>query len=137
MNELFVFVKLINGDQMMAIKESETEESLTLKFPMQIRLHKVLQNEITVGEQITAGPYSQFVQKQTITIDKRHVVINEQLAHRAIPHFINLVKEHDGIAIKVHSDSIDLEYAYAVEELEDHTEEPDENCFVDGNDTIH
>ena len=45
MNELFVFVKLINGDQMMAIKESETEESLTLKFPMQIRLHKVLQNE--------------------------------------------------------------------------------------------
>ena len=41
MNEQFVYIKLVTGEQLMAYKESEDDESMTLKFPMLIKTHMV------------------------------------------------------------------------------------------------
>lgn len=153
MNE-FVYLKLVNGEQLMALKESEDDESIIVRFPMLIKMHYVGARENRIAEQVTAGPYTMFGETDHMLFSKHHVIVETPLAERAIPHYVSLVKEHEGVNIiytpKVLQwedeppaeapTEVDIKKVLdALKSIAD--EEPSENeskrNFIDGNKTIH
>lgn len=130
MSEQYVFLKLVTGDQIMAMKESETESTLTIKFPMLIKNHVITQNEVRVSEQVTAGPLTMFAESAYMQINRMHIVIETKLSEQAIPHYLGLVKEHEGIEVG------DAESASGLV-WEDEPEEEVEGIYIEGNDVLH
>jgi hypothetical protein len=130
MSEQYVFLKLVTGDQIMAMKESETESTLTIKFPMLIKNHVITQNEVRVSEQVTAGPFTMFAESAYMQINRMHIVIETKLAEQAIPHYLGLVKEHEGIEVGEPEPVSGLIW-------EDEPEEEIEGIYIEGNDVVH
>lgn len=94
MNEEFVFVKLLNGEQIMAIKRAEDAESITIEFPMQIRLFPHL-DETGLVEQITSGPYCQFTEDRIFTFNKKDILFAKRLHELMVPHYHRMLDEHE------------------------------------------
>lgn len=97
-DEHYVVVKLITGEQIMAILEYESDNSVELVYPMLIRLFPILQGD-KPHEHVTATPYSQFADTAHITINKSHIVFLENLHHMLIPHFTRLVAENENAVL--------------------------------------
>jgi len=154
MNEQFVYIKLVTGEQLMAYKESEDEKSITLKFPMLVKTHLVGMNNGRISEQVTAGPYTLFVDSTTFHVNKDHIIVDAQLAPNAIPHYVHLVRDHEGVNLSYTPQSLDWEddknheedkmsipdVAKAIQQLKSLAEvekEVDEKFLLKGNDTVH
>lgn len=91
-NEHYVVVKLISGEQIMAVLEYETEETVELAYPMLIRMFPI----VVAGkshEHVTATPYSQFSEDPIISIHKRNIIFLKNLHHMLIPHFTKIVQD--------------------------------------------
>ena len=155
MNEQFVFLKLVTGEQLMAFKESEDATSITIKYPMLIKSHMIKMDDDRISEQATAGPYSLFAATPVVHLNKNHIVMDAQLSDRAIPHYVHLVRDHEGVnlsyqakqllwedeereALEAIPDALKaLEQLRAIaQEIEEETEEGNKT-FVEGNETVH
>ena len=153
MNE-FVFLKLVNGEQVMALKESEDHESIMIRFPMLVKTHHVGFRENRIAEQVTAGPYTMFGENDHMVVSRSHVIFQTPLAERAIPHYVNLVKEHEGVNILYTPrvlqwddeppaeapDSVDIKKVLdALKSIaeEEPSEDESKRNFIEGNKTIH
>jgi len=151
MNEEFVYLKLVNGEQIMAVKESEDLDTVTLKFPMLIKTHLVGMQQNRVSEQVTAGPYSLFADNTNIHINKKHIILDTALAERAIPHYIHLVRDHEGVRLDYTPPQLQWENEVPedapaqvdVNKVLDHLKaiaeqlEEEDTVLVEGNKTIH
>lgn len=158
MNEEFVYLKLVTGETLMALKEYEDEESIVVKFPMLVKMHLISSKDGRVSEQVTAGPYSLFVENSVLTINRQHIVFDSQLAMRAIPHYVNLVKDHEGITLDYMTEQLrwddspeeeispieDIDTIQniksAIAQLKSIAEEEvevEEKVYIQGNETIH
>ena len=156
MNEEFVYLKLVTGEQLMAFKESEDETTITIKFPMLIKTHLVSANHDRVSEQVTAGPYSLFLESPVVHLNKSHIVLDSKLHERAIVHYVGLVRNHEGVNLAhqaktlIWEDEQDRQSLEAIEdigsaieqlraiagEIEEEVEEGNKT-FVEGNETLH
>ena len=151
MNEEFVYLKLVTGEQLMAYKESETETSISVKYPMLIKTHMISSDGDRVSEQVTAGPYSLFLQSPVVHLNKSHIVLDSKLHERAIVHYVQLVKNHEGISLVNEAKQLlwDDEERQNFEAIPDAAsaiaqlsavveEEPEEvKTYVEGNETVH
>ena len=155
MNEQFVYIKLITGEQLMAYKESEDANTVFLKFPMLIKTHMVGVSNGKISEQVTAGPYTLFVDNTSFHVNKSHIIVDAQLSQNAIPHYVHLVRDHEGVNLSYTSQSLQWEDDYGMEEeklsipdvakaiqqlkslAETIKEAEAENTLVEGNDTVH
>jgi hypothetical protein len=151
MNEEFVYLKLVNGEQIMAVKQSEDLDTVTLKFPMLIKTHLVGMQQNRISEQVTAGPYSLFADNTNIHINKKHIILDTALAERAIPHYIHLVRDHEGVRLDYTPPQLqwedevpeDAPAQVDVNKVLDHLKaiaeqlEEEDTVLVEGNKTIH
>jgi hypothetical protein len=153
MNEQFVYIKLVTGEQLMAYKESEDDKSVLLKFPMLIKTHLVGMNNGRISEQVTAGPYTLFVDSTSFHVNKDHIIVDAQLAPNAIPHYVHLVRDHEGVSLSYIPQELEWEetnyeeekvsipdVAKAIQQLKALAEvekEVDEKFLLKGNDTVH
>ncbi len=137
-NELYVIVKLISGEQVMSILESEDETYIELKSPMVIRTIPVFEER---KEHITAHPFCQFSDDTFFVIDKKNVMFIKKLHELFIPHYKRIVEEHEDMQpIKRNTDG-------SVSKAEDlkweDDQEPDEEeqellrVYIKGNDTVN
>ena len=155
MNEQFVYLKLVTGEQLMAYKESEDATTITIKFPMLIKSHMIKMDDERISEQATAGPYSLFAATPVVHLNKNHIVMDAQLSERAIPHYVHLVKDHEGVSLEYQAKQLlwedeeretlesfpealkALEQLRALaEEIEEESNEGNKT-FVEGNETLH
>jgi hypothetical protein len=129
-NELFVVLKLVSGEQVMAVLRSEDEMFVELEAPMCIRTIPVV---ATNKEHITAHPLCQFTDDVNYILDKKDVMFIKKMHHVFIPHYLRIVEEHEKLGL------IDGSERQTAEDLywEDETEEEDLTTFVEGNDTIN
>jgi hypothetical protein len=150
MNEEFVYLKLVTGEQLMAYKESETETSISIKYPMLIKTHMISSDGDRVSEQVTAGPYSLFLQAPVVHLNKSHIVLDSKLHERAIVHYVQLVKNHEGVSLVNEAKQLlwdDEERqnfeaipdaASAIAQLSAVVEESEEvRTYIEGNETVH
>lgn len=94
MNQEYVYVRLLNGDQLMATKLEESDNTITIKFPMQIRMFPRLEPTGLV-EQITSGPYCQFTEDRIFTFNKKDILFHKRLHELMIPHYERMLDEHE------------------------------------------
>jgi hypothetical protein len=129
-NELFVVLKLVSGEQVMAILRSEDEMFVEVEFPMCIRTIPVV---ATNKEHITAHPLCQFSSDVNYILDKKDVMFIKKMHHVFIPHYLRIVEEHEKLGV------LDTNERQTAEDLywEDETEEENFTTFVEGNDTIN
>jgi len=155
MNEEFVYLKLVTGEQLMAYKESETDTTMTVKFPMLIKTHLIASNHDRVSEQVTAGPYSLFLESPVVHLNKSHIVLDSKLAERAIVHYVGLVRNHEGVNLSHQAKELIWEdeerknlesipdISRAIEQLQaiageiEEEAEEGKKTFVEGNETVH
>jgi hypothetical protein len=90
----YVYVRLLNGDQLMATKVFENNEIITIECPMLIRLFPRLEQGGLV-EQITSGPYCQFTDDRVFTFQKKDILFAKKLNEVMIPHYERMLAEHE------------------------------------------
>ena len=128
-NELFVIVKLVSGEQVMAVLRSEDDSFIEIESPMCIRTIPVLE---TNKEHITAHPLCQFSDDVKYVLDKKDVMFIKKMHHIFIPHYLRIVKEHEVLV-----DDNEHKGARAEDLTWEDEIEVDIRNFIEGNDTIN
>jgi hypothetical protein len=129
-NELFVVLKLVSGEQVMAVLRSEDEMFIEIESPMCIRTIPVIE---TQKEHITAHPLCQFSDEINYVLDKKDVMFIKKMHHIFIPHYLRMVQEHEKLAVANEERSL----LPRTEDLYWEEQEIDLRNFVEGNDTIN
>ena len=128
--ELFVVLKLVSGEQVMAVLRSEDDSYIEIESPMCIRTIPIIE---TQKEHITAHPLCQFSDDVKYVLDKKDVMFVKKMHHIFIPHYLRIVKEHEELAIVNEENSAPrADDLYWEEE-----QEIDLRNFVEGNETIN
>ena len=145
--DVYVVIKLVSGEQVMAILEEEDENIVQLCHPMTIRTIPIVGQG---REHITAHPFCQFTDDKFFLIEKKNVIFIKRLHHMMIPHYKRLVSEH-GNDWKIENPPVESEEPMITAEearkriamlmgiagMEEREEKPIESTFVEGNDTKH
>jgi hypothetical protein len=129
-NELFVVLKLVSGEQDMAVLRSEDEMFVEVESPMCNRTIPVV---ATNKEHITAHPLCQFTDDVKYVLDKKDVMFIKKMHHIFIPHYLRIVHEHEKLGLMETEER---------KTAEDHTWEGEKieerfATFVEGNDPIN
>ena len=154
MNENFVIVKLVSGEQVMATLASEDATTVELQYPMVIRMVPFIQGD-RAHEHVTAAPLCQFSDDKTFRIPKSNIMFVKKLHEIMIPHYNRIVDEHEN-TILVKSDKtgniervkeeltvediqkrIDMLESIAGIERETEEEEEETRYYIEGNETVH
>lgn len=154
MNEHFVIVKLVSGEQVMATLTDEDATTVELQYPMVIRMVPFIQGD-RAHEHVTAAPLCQFSDDKTFRIPKSNIMFVKKLHEIMIPHYNRIVDEHEN-TILVKSDKtgniervkeeltvediqkrIDMLESIAGIERETEEEEEETRYYVEGNETLH
>jgi len=151
-NESFIVLKLSTGEQLMGILEQEDATHIQILDPMIIRTIPIINEG---REHVTAHPYCQFTADNLFDIEKRNVIFIKPLLTTMIPHYLRIVKEHENSpALRTQKRAEDLDWGdkeitreeaiRRIQMLENITgisveekEEPEQNWFIEGNDTKH
>ncbi len=126
-NEMFVILKLVSGEQVMAVLRSEDEDYIEVESPMCIRTFPIIE---TGKEHITAHPLCQFTDEINYVLDKKDVMFIKKMHHIFISHYLRIVKEHEELA------DANEERSPNADDLIWEDEEEILN-FVEGNETIN
>jgi hypothetical protein len=137
-HDFYVVVKLISGEQMMAVLIDEDDDFIIVDHPMCIRMIPVLAEN---KEHLTAYPLCHFAEDTSFVLDKKNCIYVKKMHHVFVKHYQRIVNEYDETTLVTrHADGSvksaeDLnwedEELYTVEDSED------ERIFVEGNDTIN
>jgi len=142
----FILVKLISGEQVMAILEQETGTDIDIVFPMLIRLFPQF-DDTGSREHVTATPFSHFADDTHLTINKSSIIFVKNLNPAMIPHYLRLVaQENDKTGLNLNQDLTSNKDSLAKlrklvnatasqEDTEEHVIE--RISLILGNDTIH
>lgn len=156
-NELFVIVRMTNGDQVMACLNSEDSHFVEFEYPILIRM---IPSPLPNRETIAATPYCQFSDDTKYIIDKRNIMFIKRLHPSFVPHFLRFANEYENMTDRVEhrqdrskqlEEIFEGEGELTVEEInrrmqmleaiagmEETTEEEQETKYiVRGNDTLH
>ena len=91
-SELYVIVKLVSGEQLMATLVAEDEVYIEIQSPMCIRTIPVLAEH---KEHITAHPLCQFSDDTHFVLDKKNVLFIKKMHQMFVPHYKRIVAEHE------------------------------------------
>lgn len=151
-SEFYVVLKLVSGEQVMAVLRQEDSDALLLEYPMCIRTVPIIEAN---RESVMAVPLCQFSDDRTFVIDKKNVMFCKKLHHVFIPHYRKIVAEHekqtfiakDSKREELYWDDQDemtaeealkrIEMLEALLEKEPEKKEDEYTYFVDGNESIH
>lgn len=128
-NELYVVMKLVSGENVMAVLKKEDEDFIEVESPMCIRTIPVLE---TGREHITASPLCQFAaDSSSYILDKKNLMFIKKMHHLFIPHYLRIVADHEEVGLNIQPRP--RKEKKSVEE-----KEADDFLFViEGNDTIN
>lgn len=159
MNQYFVIVKLVSGEQVMATLTDEDETYVELHQPMVIRMVPFINNG-KAHEHVTAAPLCQFSDDSYFRIPRSSIMFVKKLHEVLVPHYTRIVDDHESTVLVKHDNkgnvkrAEDLTWGDEEEDIESLTteeiqkridmlealvskEEEELTTFVEGNDTVH
>ena len=129
-NELYVVMKLVSGENVLAVLKNEDDEFIEVESPMCIRTIPVLE---TGREHITASPLCQFAEdSSSFILDKKNLMFVKKMHHLFIPHYQKIVADHKEVGINIRS-----ERRRSKQPVEEKSVENDFVFVIEGNDTIN
>ncbi len=149
MTEYYVVVKLVSGEEVMAMLENEDESYIELYNPITIRTIPIIEEG---REHVLTTPLCQFTEDESFVISKKHVLYIKQLKAAMIPHYHKVLQSYAKAENFRPVDAFDGEDISEEEalkriamlaevfgdQLESELEEKEEKpTLLEGNDTIH
>jgi hypothetical protein len=130
-NELYVVMKLVSGENVLAVLKKEDDDFIEVQSPMCIRTIPVLE---TGREHITASPLCQFSEDSSYILDKRNLMFVKKMHHLFIPHYQKIVADHEEVGL-----NIEPRIRKGQKPLEEKRQKEEEEFLfvVEGNDTIN
>ena len=98
MNENYVVIKLVTGEQVMATVVSESDTYVELYSPITIKNIPVVQNEI-MAERVTAQPFNPYSEDTTYKIAHYNIIYIKPLHDIFVLHYKRFVKELEETAL--------------------------------------
>ena len=95
-NDLYVILKLVSGEQVMAVIRAEDDDYIVVDHPMCIRMIPVLEQN---KEHVTAYPLCQFTDDTEFVINKRNIMFVKRMHHVFIPHYQRIVAEAEDVSL--------------------------------------
>lgn len=154
-DDVCVVLKLITGEQLMAIFEGEDEKFVKIDYPITIRTTIIPELN---KESVTAAPYCPFSETTSFVLEKSHIVYIKKMHKQFIANYKSFLKSYDEIVFHK-APTVDESIEEGFDDLEELTieeiqrrldlleaiasapavEEGDEDkrVFVKGNDTKH
>ena len=127
---LYVVVKLISGEQILATLEAEDAQFVNLELPIVIR---TIINPEMDRESVSAAPFCAFSDSTNFVIEKSHILFIKRLHQTFVPHYKKFIKIYDQVVFKDNNYFDELDEP--AEEVTSEEELP--FTFVEGNDTKH
>lgn len=90
-NEFYVVMKLVSGEQIMAVLRSEDDAHILIENPM---VMKTTLDFEAGKERITAAPLCPFTSDETFVLDKKNLLYIKKLHHVFINHYKSIVKDY-------------------------------------------
>lgn len=154
MNENFVIVKLVSGEQVMATLTNEDANTIELHYPMVIKMIPFVQDD-QAHEHVTAAPLCQFSDDNNYVIEKTNILFVKKLHEVLIPHYNRIVDEHENtvlvrsnktghiqrmkeeLTVEDIQKRIDMLERMTGVERNTEEEEEEKSYYIEGNDTVH
>lgn len=142
-SDTYIVIKLVTGEQIMAVKRNESNNSITIEYPMLIKSYPFMNNG-EMSEHVTASPYCKFTDDKLFEFKKSDIVFEKKVHKYAIPFYVRLVNEYEATIEAPDEQESSIEHlSEKVDKLLDHLksiaqeQEPEETVNVKGNDTLH
>lgn len=144
MNEYYVVIKLVSGEQVMATLVNEDEYTIEIKNALSIKL-RLVSEEHRQFEAISVVPFCQFTDDPNFVLDKSIIIYVKELSESLVPKYEDLIESEFNVNIGAPNDVDELvsKINKVAEKLKDggvfvdNFEEDDEPpFFISGNDTI-
>ena len=136
-HDFYVIVKLVSGEQMMAVLLDEDEDFVVLDNPMCIRMIPVLAEN---KEHLTAYPFCHFSEDTSFILDKKNLIFVKKMHHMFVEHYQRIVNEYDETTLVTRDSNNSLRRAEDLDWGDDSYESEEtleDRVFVEGNDTIN
>lgn len=142
-SDIYVVLKLVTGEQIMAVKRAESNNSITIEYPMLIKSYPFMNNG-EMGEHVTASPYCKFAEDKLFDIRKETILFEKKVHKYAIPFYVRLVNEYEATIKAEDEEHETVEGLSAkVDRLLDHlksiaeSSDPEDKVNIEGNNTLH
>ena len=89
--DFYVIMKLVSGEQVMAVLRQEDEECILVENPM---VMKTIMDFEAGKEHITAAPLCAFTSDEEFVLDKRNVLFIKKLHHVFVNHYKRIVGDY-------------------------------------------
>ena len=103
MDKHYVVIKLVTGETVMAMFDSEDENFIKIEYPIQIKTVVIPELQ---RESISASPLCQFSDATSFVLEKAHVVYIKKLHTAFISHYKNFLKSYEEAMIPTTRSSI-------------------------------
>lgn len=160
MNEYYTIVRLVTGEQVMAILTEEDDDYVELMHPMIIRIAPVQTALGKMSDRIFASPFCSFTDDKFFRLKKDNLLFIKPLHEEFVQHYLRLVSEIETpVVVKRQPDGSvkqelnwdEEEETITIDEINRRLEmlqaiidapkseekEEDLRIFVEGNDTIN
>jgi len=107
MNEYYVVVKLVSGEQLMATLVNEDEYTIEIKNALQIKLRTVT-DEDRQFESISVVPFCQFSDDPNFVLDKSIIIYVKELSESLVPKYEDLIESEFNVNVGAPTDVDDL-----------------------------
>ena len=140
MTNEYVVIRLGSGEQVMALKTAESDTTVTLLYPMQIKSYPRQREDGTIVESVAGAPFCHFADEKIFTINKSFIVFENHLHPKLVPFYTDMVDQYEATEDD-HPGAVEEEEESPIEKLfsllGSPDQEEDSGVFIDGNDTIH
>ena len=145
MTNEYVIIRLASGEQVMALKTAESDRTVTLLYPMQIKTYPRQRDDGTITETVAGAPFCHFADEKVFTINKNFIVFENHLHPKLVQFYTDMVDQyeaqeddHPGAT----EDENPIEKLFSMLDVLRRSEEKKEEedileRIVPGNDTIH
>ena len=107
MNEYYVIIKLVSGEQVMATLVNEDEYTIEIKNALLIKLRLVTE-ENHQFESISVVPFCQFTDDPNFILDKSIIIYVKELSESLVGKYENLIESEFKVNVGAPTDVDDL-----------------------------
>lgn len=107
MNEYYVVIKLVSGEQVMATLVNEDEYTIEIKNALQIKL-RVVSDEHRQFESISVVPFCQFTDDPNFVLDKSIIIYVKELSESLVSKYEDLIESEFKVNVGAPTDVDDL-----------------------------
>lgn len=147
MTNEYVIIRLGSGEQVMALKTAESDTTVTLLYPMQIKTYPRQREDGTITETVAGAPFCHFADEKVFTISKSFIVFENHLHPKLVPFYTDMVDqyeatENDHPGAEVDEEENPIEKLFSMLDVLQRSEEKKREQeilekLVPGNDTVH